>query len=137
MSLKQKPHPHSIEAILDLKDTGKKNVPSFRPYIKPENEHIDINGKGKISSKRLVPRAGRIPRASVLVTADTQRYHARPGTRMQAENGLKKMGGYLFTTNRLNRDINNQGKYTVELQLRRSTEKCHTEGPLNAFVILS
>jgi hypothetical protein len=112
MNVERKPHPHSIEAILGLKDTSKQNVQSFRPYSKPKTECIAMNetcASTGSSFTRLVPRAGRLPRASVLLKAETERWFVRCGLQTQPDNLLEKMDAYSFRATMLRTEISDQG----------------------------
>ena len=112
MSVERKAHPHSIEAILGLKDTSIQNVRSFRPYSKRKDECIGINetfSSTDGSLTRLVPREGRLPRASVLLKTETNRWFIRCGLQNQPDNGLENIDAYSFRTRMSRREISDQG----------------------------
>jgi hypothetical protein len=109
MSVEQKPHPYSIEAILGLRDSGRQNLQSFRPYLKPKNEYIGISEPFSAASlTRMVPRAGHFPLSSV-VLAETQQRFIRCGLHTRPDNGVDNMDTYSFRTAIMRKEVSDQG----------------------------
>ncbi len=58
---------------------------------------------------RLVPREGSLPRASVLLKTETNRWFIRCGLQNQPDNGLENIDAYSFRTRMSRREIIDQG----------------------------
>jgi hypothetical protein len=72
MNVERKPHPHSIEVILGLTETNKRNAQSFRPYCRRNDEEDNSNGSQYSEGfyRRLVPRLGLVPQPPVLESTE-------------------------------------------------------------------
>ena len=113
MSVERKPHPYSIEAILGLKETGKQNVQSFRPYLKPKDEDIGIIKPFAVTDSSLItpmmPSVGRLSRASVFQRG-TEQWFMSCGLQTRPENGLESVDAYSFKKTMLRSGISDKGK---------------------------